>query len=158
MKRFLLAVVALVAVTTSVFAQSEKEEVRFHVVKAIMDSVDVTQQIKGKGVYTVFYEQDGKIYMANVWEATHSQSWGPIRNMKYKRVEATGKDYQRDEYLFDWAFKNTYDNKKGVCRVLFSKVYTPDGVVSVLKILQKSGSLTEYVGYMEGSLDLSKSK
>lgn len=158
MKRFLLAVVALVAATASVFAQGGKDEVRFYVMKATIDGVDVTKQIEGKGVYTVFYEQDGEIYMANVWEATHSQSWGPIRKLRHKSVDATDKEYSRDEYLFEWSYKNTYDKEKGVCKVLLSKVYTPNGVVSVLKILQKSGELTEYVGYMDGSLDLPKTK
>ena len=89
-------------------------------------------------------------------EEADSQSWGPVLNMYSKHHPETNTTYEADEFIFDWAFSNSYDSKKGVCEVSFSKVYQPQGVVSILRIREQNGSLTEYVGYMNGTVNFSK--
>ena len=142
---------------TPVTTQAQKDLARFYVTKAIMNGRDVTAQIAGNKVYTVFYEtSDGALHMANVWEKQKSQSWGPILNMKSKQYPQTERSYKVDLFTFDWAFSNSYDSKRGVCQVTFTKTYKPEGVISTLTMRQESGEVTEYIGYMEGSVNFHK--
>ncbi len=157
MKRFFIIISMLLIATTSAFAQGQKDLARFYVLKATIDGKDYTSYVVNNDAYTVFYETgDGRLYMANVWEKQDSQSWGPVLNMNSKHHPETSTTYESDEFIFDWAFSNSYDSKTGVCEVSFSKVYKPQGVVSILRIREKSGSVTEYVGYMNGTVNFYK--
>lgn len=158
MKRILIIMSVLFVTTFSTtFAQNQKEVARFYVLEATMNGIDVTSQVVNNRAYTVFYETDeGLLYMANVWERTDSQSWGPIFNVEYEHYPETSSVYESDEFVFDWAFSNSYDTKRGICEVSFSKIYKPEGIVSVLTLREDSGDVTVYTGYMEGSVNFSK--
>lgn len=145
------------ATVTSAFAQEQKEVARFYVIEATMNGIDVTSQVVNNEVYTVFYETDeGLLYMANVWERSGTQSWGPIFNVVNEHYPETNTTYESDEFLFDWAFRNSYDTKKGICEVTFSKIYKPNGIVSVLTLYEDSGDVVVYTGYMKGTVNFSK--
>ena len=158
MKRILIIMSVLFVTTFSTsFAQNQKEVARFYVLEATMNGFDVTSQVVNNKAYTVFYETDeGLLYMANVWEKTDSQSWGPIFNVEYEHYPETSSVYESDEFVFDWAFSNSYDTKRGICEVSFSKIYKPEGIVSVLTLREDSGDVTVYTGYMEESINFSK--
>ena len=158
MKRILIIMSVLFVTTFSTsFAQNQKEVARFYVLEATMNGFDVTSQVVNNKAYTVFYETDeGLLYMANVWERTDSQSWGLIFNVEYEHYPETSSVYESDEFVFDWAFSNSYDTKRGICEVSFSKIYKPEGIVSVLTLREDSGDVTVYTGYMEGSVNFSK--
>ena len=57
--------------------------------------------------------------------------------------------------VFTVFYSNSYDSKKGTCKVQFLKIYKPQGVVSKLKLITEALDVTEYIGYMEGSIDFS---
>lgn len=158
MKRILIIMSVLFVTTFSTsFAQNQKEVARFYVLEATMNGFDITSQVVNNKAYTVFYETDeGLLYMANVWERTDSQSWGPIFNVEYEHYPETSSVYESDEFVFDWAFSNSYDTKRGICEVSFSKIYKPEGIVSVLTLREDSGDVTVYTGYMKGSVNFSK--
>lgn len=157
MKRILIIISILIATITSVSAQNQKEVARFYVLEATLNGIDVTSQVVYNDVYTVFYETDeGLLYMANVWERSDSQSWGPIFNVEYEHYPETSSVYESDEFIFDWAFSNTYDSKRGICEVSLSKIYKPEGVISILTLREDSGDVTVYTGYMKGSVNFSK--
>lgn len=138
------------------FAQ-QKELARFYVLKATVDGQDVTSQVVSNDAYTVFYETElRELYMANVWAKPKTQSWGPVYNFYNKNHKETRDSYEADEFIFDWSFRNSYDSDKGVCSVSFTKVYKPQGVVSILRIRNPKGGITEYIGYMKGTIDFSK--
>lgn len=157
MKRLFIIIFVIIVTTTSAISQNQKEVARFYVLEATMNGFDVTSQVVNNKAYTVFYETDeGLLYMANVWEMTDSQSWGPIFNVEYEHYPETSSVYESDEFVFDWAFSNSYDTKRGICEVSFSKIYKPEGIVSVLTLREDSGDVTVYTGYMEGSVNFSK--
>lgn len=157
MKKFFIVIFVLIATTASVFSQNQKEVARFYVLEATMNGFDVTSQVVNNKVYTVFYETDESLlYMANVWERTDSQSWGPIFNVEYEHYPETSSVYESDEFVFDWAFSNSYDTKRGICEVSLSKIYKPEGVIPILTLREDSGDVTVYTGYMEGSINFSK--
>ena len=157
MKRLFIIIFVMIVITTSAISQNQKEVARFYVLEATMNGFDVTSQVVNNKAYTVFYETDeGLLYMANVWERTDSQSWGPIFNVEYEHYPETSSVYESDEFVFDWAFSNSYDTKRGICEVSFSKIYKPEGIVSVLTLREDSGDVTVYTGYMEGSVNFSK--
>jgi len=131
---------------------------RFVVLNAKKNGVDVTAWAIENGVFTVFYNSGEQPCMANVCLGGDSQSWGPIYNLtKEKNVEHDElANHDAEVYKFLWNYTNTYDDKTGTCRVTFKKIYKPQGVVSVLKMVTESLDVTEYTGYMEGTVDLSK--
>lgn len=157
MKRILIIISILFIANISSFAQNQKDIARFYVLEATVDGIDVTSQIVNNNVYTVFYEtEDEMLYMANVWERHNSQSWGPIFNVDYEHYPETSSKYESDEFIFDWAFSNSYDSKRGICGVTLTKIYKPEGIISILTLREDSGKVTVYTGYMEGTLNFSK--
>lgn len=157
MKRLFIIIFVMIVTTTSAISQNQKDVARFYVLEATMNGFDVTSQVVNNKAYTVFYETDeGLLYMANVWERTDSQSWGPIFNVEYEHYPETSSVYESDEFVFDWAFSNSYDTKRGICEVSLSKIYKPEGVISILTLREDSGDVTVYTGYMEGSVNFSK--
>ena len=75
--------------------------------------------------------------------------------MRQEKKQKTAKDYKVDIFYFNWNYSNNYDSKKGTCKVQFLKIYKPQGIVSKLKLITEALDVTEYIGYMEGSIDFS---
>ncbi len=138
-------------------AQQQTSSAKFYVIMAYENGRDISSWATSSDIYTVFYIVDDELYMANVCPEQNSQSYGPIYNMKSKSYPATATEYERVEFRFNWAYKNTYDNKKGICRVKFSKSYGDDGsTYSLLDMTTEDHRNIKYYGYMENYFDLSK--
>ena len=138
-------------------AQQQTSSAKFYVIMAYENGRDISRWATSTELYTVFYIVDDELYMANVCPEQNSQSYGPIYNMKSKSYPATATEYERVEFRFNWAYKNTYDNKKGICRVKFSKSYGDDGsTYSLLDMTTEDHRNIKYYGYMENYFDLSK--
>ena len=132
-------------------AQEQKEIARFYVTHASYNGSDITEW----AVNTVFYTINDELYMANASDVDDDQSWGKIWGFKNETREETAKDYKVDIFYFNWNYSNSYDSKKGTCKVQFLKIYKPQGIVSKLKLITEAIDVTEFIGYMEGSIDFS---
>lgn len=64
-------------------------------------------------------------------------------------------EHPADYFHFNWQYTNDYDSDKGTSMVSVIRIYKPQGVVIILKMLTESLELFVYTGYMEGSLDFS---
>ncbi|MBV6440816.1 MAG: hypothetical protein EPGJADBJ_02491 [Saprospiraceae bacterium] len=71
-----------------------------------------------------------------------------------KRKE-TYETYEADIFYFNWRYINTYDEKKGTAKVQLVKIYKPQGIAFVLKIIPENLDIIIYKGYMEGTIDFS---
>lgn len=139
--------------------QSDKQELiaKFIVTSAKNNGYDVTQQVVNQGgAYTVFYSVGNETYMANYMEKKDSQSWGVIYDFTSETTEETSEAYKTDVFKFSWNYQNSYDSKTGTCKCSLTKVYKPQGIVSILKMVTESLDVIEYTGYMDGSVDFSK--
>lgn len=155
MKRIFLLLSFFVTICSMVAAQNQKTLARFYVTHATNNGVDVTEEVTSWGLYTVFYLDNGDLRMANVSANNDTQSYGGIFNMRHKNYPETDENYACDVFMFNWSYINDYDSKKGTCAIEFTKVYKPQGIVSILKMVTESLDVIEYTGYMEGSLDFS---
>lgn len=143
--------------STVISAQQQTSSAKFYVVMAYENGRDISRWASSTELYTVFYIVDDELYMANVCPEQNSQSYGPIYNMKSKSYPATATEYERVEFRFNWAYKNTYNSKKGVCKVNFTKAYDEDGnTYSLLDMTTEDHRNIRYIGYMENYFDLSK--
>ncbi len=156
MKKYLLIFVCILYSFNS-FAQKQDATARFIVTDAKINGQDVTPAVVSQmGIYTVFYTpKGGSLCMANVCSKIDSQSYGPIYDFNQEHQDETNNTYRSDIFSFRWNYANTYDNKTGTCSVQFVKIYKPQGIVTILKIIQENLDVTEYTGYMEGSIDFS---
>lgn len=155
MKKLIFLICTTLFYIKPMSAQEQKEIARFYVTHASYNGNDITEWVVNKKVFTVFYTINDKPYMANVSDATDEQSWGKVWGFKNETKEETAKEYKVDIFYFNWNYSNSYDSKKGTCKVQFLKIYKPQGIVSKLKLITESLDVTEYTGYMEGSLNLS---
>lgn len=155
MKKLIFLICATLFYIKPMSAQEQKEIARFYVTHASYNGNDITEWVVNKKVFTVFYTINDEPYMANVSDATDEQSWGKVWGFKNETKEETAKEYKVDIFYFNWNYSNSYDSKKGTCKVQFLKIYKPQGIVSKLKLITESLDVTEYTGYMEGSLNLS---
>lgn len=155
-RNIILILLALLC-STVLSAQQQTSSAKFYVIMAYENGRDISSWATSSDIYTVFYIVDDELYMANVCPEQNSQSYGPIYNMKSKSYPATATEPERDEFKFNWAYKNTYNSKKGICRVNFTKAYDEDGnTYSLLDMTTEDHSNIRYIGYMENYFDLSK--
>jgi hypothetical protein len=136
-------------------SEQQKMIAKFIVTSAKENGVDITQSVVNCGAYTVFYSVGDNTYMANYWEKQNTQSWGTIYGITSETTPETSTSYKTDEFNFSWNYQNSYDSKTGTCKCVLTKIYKPQGVVSVLKMVTEGLDVIEYTGYMDGSLDFS---
>ena len=138
------------------FASEKQEEVaKFVITDASMNGADVTLQYLEAGAYLVFYTigDDKSLYMANFWQKFDSQSYGAVYSLESKTIEETDKQYKTDIFRFNWRYINTYDEKRGTAKVEVTKIYKPQGIAFIVKIIPENLDILIYKGYMDGSVD-----
>lgn len=151
-----LSLLLLILITPlSILAQQQKEIARFYVTHANHNGDDITEWAVNRKVFTVFYTIGDEHYIANVSETDDEQSWGKIWGFKNETRKESSTNYKADIFYFNWNYSNSYDSKNGTCKVQFLKIYKPQGIVSMLKLVTESLDVTEYIGYMDGSIDFS---
>lgn len=155
MKKLIFFICVLLFNINTMLAQEQKEIARFYVTHASLNGNDITEWAVNRNMFTVFYTINGELYMANVSDSNDDQSWGKVWGFRNETREETSTDYKVDIFYFNWNYSNSYDSNKGTCKVQFLKIYKPQGIVSKLKLITESLDLTEYIGYMEGSIDFS---
>ena len=131
------------------------ETMKFIITDASINGVDTTPTLLAAEAYSVFYtvEDSDLIYMANVWSKNDSQSYGPMYYIKKK--EETYEEYKADFFYFNWRYMNDYDDKKGTATVQLIKIFKPQGITFILKIIPENLDVIVYKGYIEGSIDFS---
>ncbi len=138
---------------------SNEQEViaKFIISSASVNGKNNTQILLDQGAYTVFYtfQNDGLIYMANYWPKNNSQSFGPMYSAETTRYNETYENYKADVFNYNWRYTNDYDDQSGTAKVQLTKIYKPEGVVFILKIIAENRDVIIYKGYMEGTIDFS---
>jgi hypothetical protein len=140
-------------------SSSEQEEIaKFIITDASVNGIDNTPTILDQGAYTVFYtfQNDGLIYMANYWPKNDSQSYGPMYSAETNSLNETYETYKADIFYYNWRYTNDYDGKSGTAQVQLTKIYKPNGVAFILKIIPVNLDVIVYKGYMEGTIDFTQ--
>jgi hypothetical protein len=75
--------------------------------------------------------------------------------MENKKNEETYEDYKADFFYFNWRYMNDYNDKKGTATVQLIKIFKPQGITFILKIIPENLDVIVYKGYIEGSIDFS---
>jgi hypothetical protein len=134
---------------------------KFIITDASVNGIDNTPILLDQGAYSVFYtlnDDEGTIYMANYWEKDNTQSYGPMYSTENNSFDETIETYKADLFNFNWRYINDYDNKKGTAKVELTKIYKPQGITFILKIIPENLDIIIYKGYMDGTVDFSKYK
>jgi hypothetical protein len=159
MKKNIWTLLALffLSITNVAFGQKQETLARFIITDASKNGIDETPTMLSNNAFTVFYtsSNDGLIYMANVWEKSNSQSFGPMYSVQSKKNRETYETYEADIFHFNWRYINSYNNKKGTAKVQVIKIYKPQGVAFTVKIIPENLDIIVYKGYMEGTIDFS---
>jgi hypothetical protein len=74
-------------------------------------------ELNEMGSLVVFYEKNNEVHFSNSRSLKDSESYGPVLNLK-KKCNAN-----KEILTFKWAYKNTYDHRKGIARVKILKTY-----------------------------------
>ncbi|MCL9980936.1 MAG: hypothetical protein NBV77_05770 [Bacteroidia bacterium] len=158
-RNVILLILQITSINNSL-GQGKGQEIiaKFIITDATKNGIDITPTLIENNAYTAFYKSDrkGSIYMANIWPKSRSQSYGPMYSIKSHTNRETYETYEADVFYFNWRYINTYDGKKGTAKVQVIKIYKPQGVVFVLKMITENLDLIIYKGYMEGTVDFSK--
>jgi hypothetical protein len=143
----------------NVFGQTGSQETigKFIISNATKNGVNQTELFLKQKAYCVFYtkDNDGLLYMANVWVIDKTQSYGKIYNLTYEETPATSKTNRTERYTFTWQYINSYNPKEGTATVAFYKTYKQQGTVFTLIMVTEDLDTFVFKGYMEGTLNLS---
>lgn len=134
--------------------------VKFTITNGKDDNEDISNILIAQDAFIVFYtiENDELIYMANVWPKNNSQSYGPLYSVKPTIQATTYEKNNADLYSFNWKYSNDYNNKTGTAKVQVIKIYKPQGIEYLLKIIPENLKELEYKGNMDKIVDFSKLK
>ena len=156
--KFYSILVILFFTTCGLFAQNQETLAKFIISDASINGIDHTPTYLKWEAYTVFYtsENDGLLYMANVAPNNNSQSYGPMYSTQTATYNETYETYKADFFYYNWRYVNDYDSKKGTAKVEFIKIFKPQGVTFILKIITEDLDIIIFKGYMEGTVDFSK--
>ncbi len=137
--------------------EQNKQTTKFIITDASTNGVDTTPTLLEEKAYLVFYtvENDSLLYMSHVWPKHNSQSYGPMYSLESDTKKETYEDHKADVFNFDWLYITGYADKKGAAKVQLIKVYKPQGITYVLKIIPPTSEVIIYKGYLEGSLNFS---
>ncbi len=137
--------------------ETQKMIAKFIITDASQNGVDITPTYLENGAYFVFYsiENDNSLYMANFFPKADTQSNGAVYSFENSTLEETADQYKVDIFNFNWRYINTYDSKKGTAKVQVSKIYKPQGIGFVIKIIPENLDILIYKGYMDGTVDFS---
>ena len=159
MANFISLPVFALAMFFSTIASGQQQETlaRFIISDAKMNDTDITPEVLANKAFIVFYKggTHGQLFMANVWPVADTQSHGPIYAIESRSTKETYDSYAADVFHFNWRYQNTYDTNKGTATVQVIKIYKPQGVAFVIKIIPEDLDVLVYKGYMDGSLDRS---
>jgi hypothetical protein len=146
--------------TSSNTGKSSEQKVlaKFIITDASFNGIDFTPTILDQGAYTVFYtyQDDGLIYMANYMPKDDTQSYGPMYSAETEQHNETFENYKVDIFYFNWRYTNDYDGQSGTAKVQLTKIFKPQGVAFILKIIPENLDIIIYKGYMEGTIDFSQ--
>lgn len=149
---------ALIFAAHFAYAQSENiEEIQQFIISDVRyNKADVTPIYLDAKAYISLYrvKDEETIYMANVWPAKRSQSYGYIYDLKQTSVDATDDTYKNETLTFKWSYKNDFDNKQGTATIKLGLVYKPTGIAFLMTMITEDLNVTEFKGYVSGSLNL----
>lgn len=122
------------------------------------NGTDMTTILLDQKAYTDFYTvgNDGLIYMANCWPECNTKSYGSMHTSKKRAYNKIYETYKADFFYFMWDYINSYNSIKGRAEVQIIKIYKPQAVVCVLKILPENLDVIIYRGNMKEKIDFSK--
>ncbi|MHA8060987.1 hypothetical protein PQG22_06900 [Aquirufa beregesia] len=154
-----LAILIIVLIINSIpsFSQKQKIVAKFIITDVTENGVNTTKVYLDNKAYTVFYTVNGdnRLNMANVWDKSDTQSFGPVYSFTSEKSQGTENKYEVDIFNFIWEYHNSYNKKSGTSKVQVIKTYKPQGITFSLKLVTESLDVIIFKGYMEGSLDFS---
>ena len=161
MKHFIILLLLICNNLNSKLQAQENETIQETITKLIItdgtvNGEDISPMLINENAFLVIYHNNDskKLFMANFWQASNSQSFGSIYDIQKKHEEASDKNYKSDFFYFQWSYSNTYDDKKGTAKVELMKIYKPQGIYFKMKIIPENLDVLIYKGYIRGSLDL----
>ena len=83
---------------------------------------DIGGKLLIEGIANYLTEYFEELYMANYSETNETQSWGVIWELKNESIPETASNYKTDIFYFNWNYLNSYDSKKGTCKVQFKSI------------------------------------
>lgn len=144
----------MLGISLSSFAQEQTVLAKFKITEAKKNGVDVSNYYFERKQYFVFYFDKYKQFcMANVSGVNSDQSYGRLYSMQKEHIAETKNTYQINVFNFRWKYYNTYDNASGYASISLTKVYKPQGVMFILKMVLTNLDVVEYKGFMEGTLN-----
>lgn len=122
----LLLLIALTSVaqaqqkTLSVFSVTE-----FSIDDKNLDSTALAQEIK-----LIFYiSDDDKLSFAHLWQTNDSQSFGEVLKPEKYISSQTDSTWATEMIVFNWRYKNSYDDDSGEAAVILTKAFTDEAVL-----------------------------
>lgn len=136
---------------------SQKQETlsKFIITESTINGKDKTDFDINRGGYFVFYKNDkNELCFANYSKYTKDQSYGRVHNLSVKKQKESSSSYKSDIFNYRWKYYNTYDANTGYATITLIKIYKPQGIAFSLRMILPNLDVSNYKGYMEGSLNL----
>lgn len=157
-KQFIKMIILLL--TISGYGQYINQEIigSFHIQNGMKDGMNIQQNLLDQKAKIIFYRdsETGELMMCNYWTKDNTQSFGKISSIHKEVMEATSNNYPYEEYLFEWNFQNTYDEKKGTAQVKLLVVQSDNETLYQITIVPKDLKVLLYIGLEETLTPISK--
>lgn len=141
--------------SVKLLAQTQKTLGTFRITEATSNGIDKSQWYFERKQYFAFYtDLQGQLCLANVSGISDEQSYGKLFPISVHKEPETSETYEVAIFRFRWKYNNSYNKNAGYATVELTKVFRPNGVIFVLKMVLPNLDVDVYKGYMEGSVNL----
>lgn len=126
----------------------------FEIRDARRNEEDVTNIVLKEKATLILYQmtKTNSIMLANFWEKSNSQSFGPIFSIAKSENPDKKEENKSDVYTFYWSYYNTYDQKKGTAEIKLLVIYKPQGTYFEITVIPENLNELVYKGQMKGDL------
>lgn len=161
MKKLNALFTIVICITYSI-ANAQTEETKekqnpfafFEIRDARRNEDNVTNQALKEKATLILYQmtKTNSIMLANYWEKSNSQSFGPIFSIVKSENLDKKEENKSEVYTFYWSYYNTYDQKKGTAEIKLLVIYKPQGTYFEITVIPENLDELVYKGQMKGDL------
>lgn len=129
----------------------QEDDFVLSIIQAKRDGKDFSELCYRNEAFLAFYERNGLLHFANVWQKTGKQLYGEVTQLEHTEDENT--EYKTESTSYLWHYSRNENKQTGTAIILLRLIYRPVAVAFELSVLTEGAEMLMFKGYVNSSLN-----